>query len=182
MVDFPQVKSTLDDYMALPETNRIVEYIDGEIVMSAEPLDEHQGILSQIMGFIFQTAKSGKLRSGPSGLRAGNNVFEPDIFWISPENANCQLEPNERIWSGAPDLIVEILSPSTAYRDRGIKFESYEAAGVREYWLADPEAKFIEVYILQNAAFKKQGIFKAGETFISTALNGAVIPVETFFA
>lgn len=182
MVDFPQVKTTLEEYMALPESNRIIEYIDGEIIMTAEPLDEHQGTSVQLILFIMLLVKAGTLRHAPSGLRAVNNVFEPDIFWISPENTTCQLEPNGRIWIGAPDLVIEILSPSTAYRDRGIKYLAYEAIGVREYWLVDPEARFVEVYRLEDSTYKRLGIFQIGETFTSNALNSATVSVDELFA
>ena len=62
----------------------------------------------------------------------------------------------ERI-EGAPDLVVEILSPSTAYRDRGLKLDRYQKAGVSEYWIVDPERKVVQQYVLTNGVFRSVG-------------------------
>ena len=67
--------------------------------------------------------------------------------------------------------MIEVLSPSTAKRDRGVKFDVYERHGVREYWLIDLDAQFIEVYRHENSAFKRQGIFGVEEAFPSAALG-----------
>ena len=86
------------------------------------------------------------------------------------------------MWQGAPDFVIEILSPSTAYRDRGVKFETYEKYGVSEYWLIDPELKFVEIYRQQDKTFKRQGIYKSGQTFTSSVLGDVSVPVNALFA
>jgi Uma2 family endonuclease len=111
-----------------------------------------------------------------------DNSFEPDLFWISPENAQCFLEENGRYWRGAPDLVVEILSPSTASDDRGVKFEVYQKHGVGEYWLVDPEAKFVEVHRLEGRKFARQGVYKPNQPFVSAALSGATINSQDWFS
>jgi len=172
MVDTVQTRMTSADYWKLPETNKIEELIDGEIIVTPTPLDIHQDKSGKIFTFLSVTVKGGELRFAPTGVHFEDGYdFEPDIFWISPENDHCVLAPDGRYWHGAPDLIVEILSPSTAYRDRGVKFDTYERHGVREYWLVDPEAAFVEVYRLENGRFLRLGLFRAEQTFTSAILG-----------
>lgn len=173
MADLTQIKMTLEEYMALEETNQIVELIDGELIMTPPPFDEHQKGSSHLFLFLAQVVKGGELRYAPTGLHIGEHMFEPDIFWVSPENDRCVLVEG-KYWEGAPDLVIEILSKSTEYRDRGIKFETFEKHGVREYWLVESEAKFIEVYVLVNNKFERLGVFGRGKTFESPVLGLAV--------
>jgi Uma2 family endonuclease len=112
---------------------------------------------------------SGLAVVAPGAIRfEADHVLEPDVFWIRPDG-DCKLI-DKRYWEGAPDLVIEVLSPSTAKRDRGVKFEVYERHGVREYWLIDLEAQFIEVYRHENGVFKRQGVFGTDETFTSATL------------
>jgi Uma2 family endonuclease len=178
MADMIQTGMTSAEYWDLPETNRIEELIDGEIIVSPTPLDVHQESSGDIYSFLSSTLQTGVLRYAPTGIHFEEGFdLEPDIFWISPDNDHCFLAPDGRYWHGAPDLIVEILPPSTAYRDRGVKFEIYEKHGVREYWLVDPEAKFLEVY---QGQFKRLGIFTKGQTFTS-AFIGTDVPIDSLF-
>jgi Uma2 family endonuclease len=98
------------------------------------------------------------------------NIVEPDIFWVSGPDSKCKLG-DDGYWYGAPDLIVEVLSPSTEARDRGAKYELYERYGVREYWLAHPEARFIEVFSLAAGKFTRKGLFEIEQTFFSDVLG-----------
>lgn len=176
-----KIRVTFADYDALPETNQIVELIDGEIVVNP-PVFKHQRTLRHILEILFGLRLGGELCIAPTGLHFDDgNSFEPDLFWVSPENKNCFLESDGRYWHGGPDLVIEILSPSTAFNDRGGKFQTYEKHGVREYWLVDPEAKFAEIYRLEAGKFERQGIFKAGETFVSSVLNNVPIATQTWF-
>jgi len=173
MVDMPKVKTTFEEYMDMDETNHIVELIDGELIMPPQPLDEHQKDSGRIFGFVGKVVKGGELRYAPTGVHIGGNVFEPDIFWVSPENDRCALVDG-KYWEGAPDFVVELLSKSTEYRDRGVKYETYQLHGVREYWLVEPLAKFIEVYVLAGNKFDRLGIFGRGTVFESPVLGATV--------
>ncbi len=176
-----KTRVTFEEYAALPETNQIVELIDGEIVVNP-PVDKHQKTLWQMVATLTPLMSKGEARFAPTGVHFDDvNSPEPDLFWVSPENQNCFLEEHGRFWVGAPDLIVEILSPSTASVDRGHKFDLYEQYGVREYWLIDPEARFSEIYRHANGKFERQGVFKAGQSFISTVLGGANIETKSWF-
>lgn len=177
-----KTRMTFEEYAALPETNQIVELIDGEIVVNP-PNFRHQKTLLQIIAVLLPLKLEGELCIAPVGLHFDDgNSFEPDIFWIGPENVNCVLEPEGRYGRGAPDLVIEILSPSTASNDRGVKYETYERYGVHEYWLADPDAKFTEVYHHDGTKFARQGVFKTGQSFTSAVLNGATIDTQSWFS
>jgi Uma2 family endonuclease len=178
MINAPiRSKTTFDDYAAMSESNQLIELIDGEIVVTS-PLEPHSEAFSQIFGFLFVLlghGKLGKLRAAPAGLYIDEvTSFEPDIFWVAPDNEDCFVRPGNRYWQGAPDLVIEILSASTELRDRGIKLQTYQRIGVREYWLVNADAQFIEVYALQEGAFHKVGIFGTGEQFQSPVLNVTV--------
>jgi Uma2 family endonuclease len=125
-------------------------------------------------------ASSGKTVVAPAAIRFEvDHVLEPDVFWIRPDG-DCKPIVN-RYWQGAPDLVVEVLSPSTAKRDRGVKFDVYERHGVGEYWLIDPEARFVEVYQRANERFQRQGVYGVEDTFASAVL-GVEVKVEAIFA
>lgn len=179
MSDMTKTKATFADYAALPESNQIVELIDGEIIVNP-PLDVHQDALGTIYVFLRQNLVGGQLRMAPTGVHFDDrNSFEPDIFWVSPQNQRCFLGDDNRYWHGAPDLIVEILSSSTASKDRGIKFDVYEQAGVREYWLVDPVSRYIEVYCQHNGTFKRLGLFEPDVAFISEVMSGLSVDVKS---
>jgi Uma2 family endonuclease len=173
MVEMPKTMMTFDEYLALEETNHIVELINGTLIETPLPLDIHQNISGRVLIFVSEILKMGSLRIAPTGLHIGGHAFEPDIFWVSPENTRCVLVEG-KYWEGAPDLVVEILSKSTEYRDRGIKFETFQAQGVREYWLVEPQAKFIEVYVQTGSKFDRMGVFGRGKMFESPVLGASV--------
>lgn len=182
MVAQPKIRVTFAEYAVLPESNQIVELIDGEIVMNP-PLFRHQKALLQIIATLLPLQLPGELCLAPTGLHFDDgNSFEPDLFWVSADNTACFLEDNGRYWHGAPDLVIEILSPSTASDDRGIKFDIYQTHGVREYWLVDPEAKFTEVYRRDGSKFERQGVFKPNQPFASAVLDGATINSQNWYA
>lgn len=175
MADLPQtrIKMTLQEYLSLPETNHPAELINGELLMSPAPKDEHQRASVQILRWMFQVISNGEIRHPPTDLHLGENVLQPDIFWVSPNNTQCRLG-RDGYWHGPPDLMIEILSPATAARDRGIKYDLYEEYGIREYWLIDPVSQFVEVYQLTDGAFDRLGLFATGQVFTSPLLGQTV--------
>jgi Uma2 family endonuclease len=177
-----KIRVTFEKYAALPETNQIVELIDGEIVVNP-PLDKHQKALWEIVATVTPLMKDGTPRFAPIGLHFDDgNSFEPDLFWVSQDNPHCFLEDNGRYWRGAPDLVIEVLSPSTEANDRGHKYDIYEKYGVREYWMVDPEARYAEVYRHDGNRFERQGVFKPNQPFVSAVLGDATIVIESWFS
>jgi Uma2 family endonuclease len=184
MAEMIKTRATFADYQALPETNQIVELIDGEITVNPPPLHSHQESAWHIVVYLVPilNTRGGVARFAPAGIHFDDeHTFEPDIFWISPDNTDC-VPMDDRYWHGAPDLVIEILSPSTEYKDRGVKFEIYEKYGVREYWLVNVAAHYVEVYRHKDGAFIRAGVFVPGKSFVSEVLGGISVEVSAFFS
>lgn len=138
---------TLDDYYALPEDERY-ELIDGELFRMDAPDVNHQGALAEIY---FQIASYIKRRKGPCKVYFAPcdvqldcdqfTMVQPDLFILCDQSKNTK----KNIY-GAPDFILEVLSPSTKSKDMKLKLRKYRQAGVKEYWCIDLEKKHIYVY------------------------------------
>lgn len=164
-----KVRITAEDFRQLPETNRLVELINGEIVMPPSPLASHQDLLLNTAIFLRQHIPNGKVVVAPMDVYLDEaNAFQPDVFWIAAES-KCQLR--DGYYFGAPELVVEILSPSTATQDRREKFEVYQEKGVLEYWMIDQFALSIEVWQRNDKAFQRLGIYEENQHFQSNALQ-----------
>ena len=169
---------TFDEYWKLPETNTFLELIDGEIIASGAREPIHQEVLLEILNLISDLRGDGEILPPPVVVYLDEyNALEPDTFWISPERRHI-LTSTHII--GAPDLVVEILSPFTAKRDKTIKFRLYQQYGVRELWYADPKAEYLEVWTLADGAFKYIGAYGTGDTFASPLL-GQTVDVTAIF-
>lgn len=161
---------TLADYRALPESKQRTELINGELIVSPSPKYTHQQI-------VFETAKvidesEGRTIISPMDLYLDEvTVLEPDIFYLADDNAVCQLRDDDYWYGGAPDLVVEVLLPSTAVRNRGVQYNLYQNNGVAEYWIIDPYMLSLEVYVLMDDVYKRQGVHGGEDTFKSPALN-----------
>lgn len=183
---FPrQGEWTEEDYLSLPETNRLVELSEGKLVILPMPTDTHQravGKLFRIMSDYVETYHLGEVRVAPLRTRLWPGKFrEPDIMFMSASHAD---RIGEEFW-GVPDLVVEVISPRTEHSsgtehvDRGEKFEDYQKASVLEYWLVDPEDGTIEVYVLRRRVYHLLGKWGIGEVARSEILSGFEVPVET---
>ncbi len=180
-MDMPvKTRTTFAEYDSTPENNRFIELLDGQVI--EHPVNDfHQQTLMQLVFTLQPSVKTGNVCLGPTGLHIDDsNSFEPDLFWVSSENQNCFLEDNGRYWHVCPDLVVEVLSPSTEFNDRGHKFLTYQKYGVHEYWMVNPEAKFVEVYALNDDRLIQQGIYDTAQPFVSAVL-GATIDPKTWF-
>lgn len=178
-----QERMTAEQYSELPETNKIQELLGGELIMSPAPAPEHQDAALAVAIYLKQLIPSGRVQIVPSDVYLDKrNVVQPDVFWAGSEGSNCQIGSNRR-WRGAPDLVVEILSPGTARHDRGVKSTLYEKHGVREYWLVEPapEAQFVEVYVLSEGRFVRQGLYEPKDTFTSPVLGGQAVETGKLF-
>ncbi|MBQ6986181.1 MAG: Uma2 family endonuclease [Oscillibacter sp.] len=141
-------------YQIEPET----EIIGGKVVMMASPTTNHITIgfnLSRLFGNYLEDKPCRAYPDGmPLFLEEGKEEYKPDMMVV------CDPDKITRngIY-GAPDLVVEILSPSTARRDRGPKMRTYERNGVREYWIVDPANRAIEQYILESGRFVLRDVY-----------------------
>jgi len=176
MADAAQTRVTAADFFAMPETQTPTQLIEGEIVVSPSPKDPHQfavTMLTSLLVSLTRTMKDSSVRVSPSDVYLDDdNVFQPDIFWVSGSDSLCTLDNETQYWRGAPDLVVDVLSPRTQRYDKVDKFRLYQKYGTREYWLVEPEAQYIEVYQCDDAGrFQLAGIFKSDEAFASAILD-----------
>ena len=138
---------TIEDIYALPDGQR-AELIDGEMYMLAPPSSRHQEILMNLSSSIHQYTKYGqgdcKVFPAPFAVFLNEDdrtYVEPDISVICDKS-----KLDDRGCNGAPDWVIEIVSPSSKRMDYLIKLLKYQKAGVKEYWVVDPERKSIMVY------------------------------------
>jgi Uma2 family endonuclease len=161
------------------------ELINGELVRKQSPTLDHQLVSSeiefQLMAFSKKT-NAGKVLHAPMDVVLDdNNAYHPNIFFVKKERYFI-FDEQEKVVIGAPDLVIEILSKSTAADDKGSKKDNYELHGVREYWLVDPIRKSIEVYALVNERFKLISYLEENGVLKSAVLEGFEMEIETVFA
>lgn len=150
----PARKLTYEDYCRIPEDRCRHEVLDGEHVMTPAPLVPHQNAVSEVLTQLrsqIQKVRRGFVFTSPIDVRLDpHDIVQPDVLAIRAERSSII---KERWIEGAPDLVVEVLSPSTARRDRGLKAARYATFGVREYWLVDCEARAVEQFELQGERY-----------------------------
>jgi Uma2 family endonuclease len=174
---------TYADVLEWDESVR-AEIIDGELYMMAEPLTVHQDIHRELFLSIgnFLKGKPCTVYSAPFGVRFYPRLDNSDDTHVEPDiTVICdQSRISERGCKGAPDLIIEILSPSTIRLDEKIKFRLYQRAGVREYWIVDPERRLVRVHILTNGSYVTT-TYDDTDTIEVSVLPGCVINLKEVF-
>lgn len=145
-------RTIMEVFESLPE-GTLAEVVNNKLVMSPAPTSQHQivsrAIFRQLDGFVL-SHQLGEVFYSPIDVYLGEeNVFEPDLVYISKERLHII---EENIY-GAPDLIVEVLSPGTENRDKRDKKGVYEKYGVKEYWIAHPLTKDVTGYRLEKDRF-----------------------------
>ncbi len=147
-------KYTIEDYEKLPEGSPY-QLIEGELIMSPAPAPEHQRVSIRLSVKLFHHLKErtkGEVLYAPVDVFLDEeNAYQPDIVVIL-EDSKAKI--TQRGIEGPPDIVVEILSPSTAYYDLRVKKDVYERAGVKEYWIVDPYMKSVEIYSNTPEGFK----------------------------
>ncbi len=182
MVDLTKTEMTAAEFLDLPETNKIVELINGEVVVAPSPVDRHQQVSGNLYFSLRQQIPSGTWRFAPADVYLDEyNVVQPDLFWIGDDNDHCHLVDG-KYWRGAPDLVIEVLSPGTTRQDRDVKYRLYEAGGVREYWIVDAAESYVEVYRLTAGQFARYGIFGVDEQFVSPLFAHVTLRVEALLS
>jgi Uma2 family endonuclease len=168
------------EYEKLPE-GQPQQLIDGEVIMSPSPSAIHQSIVLELaallknhidknlLGYLFIAPIDVFLREG--------EVYQPDIIFISKKNKNII---HEKI-KGVPDIVVEVLSPSTAYYDLVHKKNIYEETGVKEFWVIDPDGKTVEIYENVSNAYRLFSKVRTSGTISSKLLDGFNLKVENLF-
>ena len=147
---------TWQDTLLMPEDGKRYEAIDGELYVTAAPLRRHQRVslnLETALHALLDKPGLGWVYHAPIGVEFPETEegVQPDIVFVSRRRAQVLVKEGIR---GAPDLVIEILSPSTAGRDRTIKRKLYERQGVSQYWIVDPDSESVEVWGFDSRATK----------------------------
>lgn len=177
VAEFHQMEFDDDD-------THLYELLEGELVKKKAPAPRHQLILAslyyQIETFVRQQPKPGKVFFAPIDVFLDDNsVPQPDLVYLAPDKLS--LVTNDGVM-GAPTLVVEIISPSSIYRDRVTKKALYERFGVQEYWLVDPADKFIELYALTDGQYKLLSAASLEEGQLTTGvLPGLALDLNALF-
>jgi Uma2 family endonuclease len=174
-------KYTYEDYLKTPEDVRY-ELIEGELLMTPSPMTQHQRI-SRKIEFILEKFvaenKLGEVFDAPIDVYLDDeNVVGPDILFISNDRSNIIGEKNIQ---GAPDLVIEIISKSSAYRDMVQKKKLYAKHGAKEYWIVIPEEGLIEIYALADNKYNLHKAYNRNETLESPCLKGLNIRLSDIF-
>lgn len=185
MTTNPETVLTVDDLELMPEDGNIYEMIEGEIIVSRAPELFHQDIslnlAHSIKSFLSQNPL-GKVWVTPGVIFDEFNSAIPDVAFVSSERLD-DLIVEGRI-KGAPDLMIEIISPGAANRrrDRIVKKHTYGKFGVKEYWVVDPESRTVEIYRLDGREFQLAATLTAEDEITSPLLAGYSFKVESVFA
>lgn len=178
----PRLKFTVNDYMSLPGDKRY-QLLDGEMILAPSPTNRHQTIAGRLFVALDQFVQGrniGWLWFAPFDvIFSDHDVAQPDMLFVSSERSSIVTEANIQ---GAPDLVVEILSPGTAEYDRGYKQALYGRHGVREYWLVDPDGDTVEVLTLGDQGLTLAATYRRGEVLASPLLEGMSLELDQIFA
>lgn len=171
------------------DENKLIEIIDGEAFMMATPSRIHQKISGELFRQLanYLEGKKCEAYAAPFGVR----LFEQD--GDRPEDVDTVVEPDISVvcdrskldkhgCKGAPDLIVEILSPSSLRHDRLVKLNLYQRAGVREYWIVDPVDQSVQSFVLENGHYTARDLAGTGEKIKVNVLKDCVIDLTAVFS
>jgi Uma2 family endonuclease len=173
---------TVEDYQQLPE-GAPYQLIRGHLVMSPSPTVQHQRLVRTLHRLLDDHIRKGE-RGGealfaPLDVRLSDEtVVQPDVLYVSPERTD-RIGDDEI--DGAPDLIVEVVSPSTSHVDTFDKKQLYETHGVREYWIVDPDTKTVEVYTPGDDGYTLHRRRVETGTATSTVLPDLTVDLSTLF-
>lgn len=176
-------KWTYEDYLKLPDDGKRYEIIEGVLYVVNAPTIAHQFAVNRI-SFYFQLLSIendlGTVLTSPIEVHLSEETrpVQPDVLFVRKERQTI-LKP--QYCDGAPDLIVEVISPSSIRLDRREKYDAYERYGVAEYWLVDPKLRGVEVHKLENGEYALLGQYTGDELIESTVLPGLQIKANSLF-
>jgi Uma2 family endonuclease len=174
---------TYEDWLRLPDDGFRYEVLNGELHMTPPPTIAHQNVVTKLaarMHNFAEQASKGIVLVFPVGVQLpGQPVpVQPDIVFVRADRRDII---GEDYVEGAPDLVVEVLSPSNWLYDRREKLLAYQQAGVPEYWIIDYRARTVEIRVLEEGKYALLEEFSSGEMTRSQALPGFEIPVDDLF-
>jgi len=174
-------KLTFEQFRELPTDGKCYELIYGEVHVTPAPTTRHQMVLQNLamnLGPYVVKNRLGEIYTAPLDVRLSENtVLQPDLIFIS--NANSAIIQEDWI-AGSPDLVVEVLSPSTAAHDRATKLRIYAEAAVPEVWFLDPVAKVVEILKLQGKKYFVEALAD-DQVLASSLFPGWQLPLPELF-
>ncbi len=182
MVLSAEIQITADEFQQLPEGPPYYQLIGGRLYMTPSPTSYHQKILGNlhlVLTPFVRKSEMGEVYLAPLDVRLSEvDVFQPDLIFVGRERLQII---GENGLEGAPDLAVEILSPSTLGIDRDLKRKAYAQFGVVELWLIDPIEKRISLYDLQENPVEPYKIFESGDSVTSRLFPGLALDAAQIF-
>lgn len=173
----PPGRMTYEEFLAWADEDTLAEWVDGAVVMTSPASNVHQDLarfLTAVLSVFVEAHAIGVIRPAPFQMKLTRSGREPDLIFVAHEHLQ-RLRPT--YLDGPADLVVEIVSPESVGRDRGEKFTEYEAAGIPEYWLIDPQRRWAEFYRLEGERYRLA--FQGTEgRYASTVLPGFWLQVE----
>lgn len=174
---------TYKHYAALPNDGKRYEIVNGVLYMTPAPNIAHQDAAFEIASYLRAHVKVsilGRVFMAPVDVElAPGTVVQPDVLVVLNASRN-RIKENRIV--GAPDLVVEVVSPGTAIYDRHEKYDAYAHAGVQEYWIADPGTRTVEVLALEASKYHSLGVFRGQAILPSQVLPEFAARVEQFFS
>lgn len=149
---------TYEDYAGFPDDGKRYEIIGGDLFVTPAPTVEHQDLSARLhlhLAAWVSAGAGGKLLYAPVDVHlTPDTIVQPDLMWIAPARVTVLVS---EVIRGAPDLVIEILSPRTSRVDRTLKRDAYALHGVREYWLVDPQARSVTILRTAGESFVEHG-------------------------
>ncbi len=177
-----QVMLTVDDYRLMPETGPRYQLIEGDLIMAPAPNRYHQDITRNLEFLLLKYLEKhpiGKLYHAPFDVYLSQfNVFQPDIVFVAKGRLSILTDAGAE---GAPNLIIEILSPRTANLDRESKRKVYAREGVEELWIIDPTVETITVFRFEVDPEQPVAVHRLKDTISSPCLPGFKLRVRDIF-
>ena len=174
----PTRKMTYEEFLNWADEDTYAEWVDGEVELMSPASAEHQDIsvfLTRLLAEFAEVHDAGKVLTAPFQMKLPvRRGREPDLLFILKQNL-----PNLKrtFLDGPADLAVEIVSPESVLRDRGAKYAEYEAGGVREYWIIDPDARRADFFVLDGEGRYQRAQPDAEGRYDSAVLSGFWISV-----
>ena len=182
--EYKQKTWTYQDWLNLPDDGNRYEIIEGVLYVTNTPSIDHQYAVNELAFQFTDFVKEqdlGYVLTAPFGvhLSKDSRPVQPDVLFIKKDNWPGS---GAKFFDGSPDLVVEVLSPSTTRTDRVIKFNAYEKAKISEYWVIDTKARSVELYTLSGGGeYALLGQFIQDEIIESKVLEGIEIVTSSLF-
>lgn len=170
-------RMSLEEFLALPETNQKVELLDGEVVVMTEPTLLHMEVITWLATelTLWTRRHGGRVYvDNFSLLLPAGQVAQPDVVLILAEHLAHRLPRPQRF---PPDLVVEVSSPTTRHRDLGLKRTGYAAMGIGEYWFVDLRTEEVRVHRLASGEYRVEAVLVAGDTLATVVAPGLALEV-----